>query len=79
MAFYGYEVSRSNIFNTDTHDYSRSYELSDINKAVNAFVKENKAGDVICVWESDTEYNSTLVMSVFNNPVKGIEIELLNI
>jgi hypothetical protein len=80
MAFGGYEVSRSNIYNANTHDYLGCYyTLKDTNKAVNSFISENKTGDVICVWETDTEYDSLLVMSVFNNPVNGIEIELLNV
>lgn len=76
MAFGGYEVTRSNIFNANTHDVSGVWW--DEKEAINAariFARENKSGDVIIVWATETESNSTIACSVFNHPEIGLVVD----
>lgn len=76
MAFYGYEVTRSNIFDASVRDCSgKWWSKSKAISAANLFVKENKIGDVITVFEEDTEYDSIIVLSIFNDPIRGITKE----
>lgn len=69
MAFGGYEVNRSNIYNHETHDNSSiCWNENDMTNAVIAFAKNSKVGDVITVFERETEDNPYIVCSLFNHP-----------
>lgn len=69
MAFGGYEVSRNNIYDHATHDNSGiCWDESDMANAVIAFAKDSKVGDVITVFERETEDNPYIVCSLFNHP-----------
>lgn len=72
MAFAGYEVTRSNIYDHTKRDVSGIWwETYEWVNAVKIFKNENHVGDYIMVWEEDTEEDSTLIYSLFNDPFKG--------
>lgn len=79
MAFYGYSVTRSNIYNASTRDVMpRTYDIEKAYTYIDAFKSDNNIGDVILVFEEDTEYDSTLVFSTFNDPCDGWIIDYKN-
>lgn len=72
MAFNGYEVNRSNIYDHNVHDVSGVWwETYEWISAVDIFKRENKRGDVITVWECETEDSPYLIHSYFNDPYSG--------
>lgn len=76
MAFGGYTIIRSNIFNASTHDTSNEWELTKTFDTVRKYIKENHSGDVVMVFENDTEYDGYLLYSWFNDPHYGWKREL---
>ena len=72
MAFAGYEVTRANVYDHMKSDVSGVWwETFEWLNAVEIFKHENHTGDCIMVWEQDTEEDSTLIYSLFNDPYNG--------
>ena len=71
MAFDGYIVSRANVYNHMTDDSFKTYKLSKAYDKIRELIKENKVGDIITLWEDETEDSPYLVRSYFNDPYEG--------
>ena len=71
MAFAGYTVARKNVFNTSVCDSKSTYEDTEVRDIVSTLMDENRSGDVIMVWEEDTEDSGYLLVSYFNHPFTG--------
>ena len=77
MAFGGYEVWRSNIYNYNISDNSGIWwNKKEAISALKLFVSENKVGDVIIIWAEETEDTPTLCVSVFNSPTNGLVMDV---
>lgn len=80
MAFNGYEIMRSNIFDKSKHYASPTYQCElDVMRDVQYIESLNVSGDVITVFKNDTEYNPTIVYSSFISPATGFTRETDNI
>ena len=71
MAFDGYSIVRSNVFNTSFREETTEYEITKMFDVVRNIIKDNKQGDVVMVFEEDTEYDGCLLYSWFNDPYGG--------
>lgn len=71
MAFGGYTVTRSNVFNPSVRDTSETWDLSDAMGTVKSYVDENVSGDVITLFEEETEDSGYMISSWFNHPNDG--------
>lgn len=71
MAFNGYSITVANIFNTSEHENTDTDKLTKVFDIVRNIIKRNNSGDVIMVFEEDTEYDSSLIYSWFNDPAYG--------
>lgn len=71
MAFYGFLVSRSNIYNHKHENMPKVWETKEWLTQVETLMQQNVRGDVICVYEDETEDNPYLIHSYFNDPYSG--------
>lgn len=71
MAFNGYSIVRANVFNSSFREEHTEWKKTCMFDIVRNIKKENRDGDVIMVFEEDTEYNGYLLYSWFNDPYKG--------
>lgn len=71
MAFNGYSIMVSNVFDTSKHENTDTDKLVKMFDIVRDVIKRNNSGDVIMVFEDDTEYDGTLIYSWFNDPYYG--------
>lgn len=71
MAFGGYTIFRDNVFNTSFHMVFNTWDDVEKDDIVATIKKSNKIGDVIAVFEDDTEYDGTLIESWFNDSYEG--------
>lgn len=71
MAFYGYQVSRSNIYNRKHENMPKVWETIEWVTQVKTLMRQNVIGDVICVYEDETEDSPYLIHSYFNDPYSG--------
>lgn len=71
MAFGGYTIFRDNVFNTSVHDVFNTRDTSIKDCIIQTIKNDNHIGDVISVFEDDTEYDGTLIESWFNDSYSG--------
>ena len=71
MAFAGYTIFRDNVFNTSAHMVFEAKDENNRNDIVKTLMKSNKIGDVISVFEEDTEDDGYLIASWFNDSYRG--------
>lgn len=71
MAFDRYTIFRDNVFNTSVHDVFNTRDASLKDCIVKTLKNDNHIGDVISVFEDDTEYDGTLIESWFNDSYSG--------
>lgn len=71
MAFDGYSISVANILDTRKHENTDTDKLTKVFDIVRNIIKRNNIGDVIMVFEEDTEDSGYLIYSWFNDPAYG--------
>lgn len=71
MAFDGYTIFRDNVFNRTVHDVFNTRNHSIKDNIIATLKRDNHVGDVISVFEDDTEYDGTLIQSWFNDSYAG--------
>ena len=71
MAFDGYTIFRDNVFDSSLHMVFTTWDDDELADIVATIKKANKVGDVIAVFEDDTEYDGTLIESWFNDSYSG--------
>lgn len=71
MAFDGYSIMVSNIFDTSKRENTDTDKLTRMFDIVRNIIKRNNSGDVIMVFEEDTEDSGYLIYSWFNDPCYG--------
>lgn len=71
MAFDGYTIFRDNVFNPTIHDVFNTRNDSIKSHIIATIKSDNHVGDVINVFEDDTEYDGTLIESWFNDSYSG--------
>jgi hypothetical protein len=71
MAFGGYCVVRSNVFDSSVRDEITVFEDEEVDAIIDEFKSQAHGGDYLAVFEEDTEYDGTLIFDLFNDPSSG--------
>ena len=71
MAFNGFQVSRFNIYNRKREDMPTVWNTKNWLLQVEKLINQNVRGDLICVYECETEDSPYLIHSYFNDPYSG--------
>ena len=71
MAFSGYTIFRDNVFNASAHMVFEAKDENEMKDIVKTIKKSNRVGDVVSVFEDDTEFDGYLIASWFNDSYSG--------